>query len=72
MPDASSSYPTTSDISQLMRFLKYEWSNQSQIYFYNIPCKCLPTHRTIQTIDRNTAEHIYKCLIGDKPYKELK
>ena len=67
-----SSYPTTSDISMFMRDLKYEWSNQAQVYFYNIPCKCLPRHNTIQTIDRVTAEHIYKSLIGNNPYSPLK
>ena len=65
----STSHPTTSDISMFMRDFNYEWSNQAQIYFYNIPCKCLPRHDTIQTINRVTAEHMYKSLIGDKPYE---
>lgn len=67
-----SSYPTTSDVSMFMKDLCYEWSNQAQVYYYNIPCKCLPRHNTIQTINRTTAEHMYKCLLGDKPYTPLK
>lgn len=72
-----SSYPTTSDISQFMRQLGYMWSNQAQTYYHSIPCKCLPRHSTPQTIDRTTAEHLYKQLIGSKPFppeeeKEMK
>lgn len=63
-----SSHPTTSDISQFMKSICYEWSNQAQVYFYNIPCKCLPHHSTIQVINRITAEHMYKSLFGNKPY----
>jgi hypothetical protein len=66
------SFPTTSDISKFMRDLGYYWSNQAQVYYHDIPCKCLPTHRTPQTIDNVTATHMYRCLIGDKPYKKLK
>ena len=66
------SHPTTSDISMFMTKLGYKWSNQAQVYFYNIPCKCLPRHDMIQTIDDTTAKHIYKSLIGDNPYKPIK
>ena len=65
------SYPTTSDIGLFMKALGYEWSNEAQIYFHNAPCGCLPKHRTPQTIDRNTAEHMYKILLGSNPYSPL-
>jgi len=67
----SSSHPTTSDIGMMMRELKYEWSNEAQVYYYAIPCKCLPRHRTIQTIDRVMAEHIYKSIFGDNPFENF-
>lgn len=63
-----SNYPTTSDISLFMRSIGYDWSNQAQVYFYNFPCKCIPMHNNPQTIDRTTAEHIYKSLYGNNPY----
>lgn len=69
--DAPATHPTTSDIGLFMRDLCYEWSNEAQVYYYNIPCKCKPLHRNVQTINRVTAEHMYKCLNGDKPYAPL-
>ena len=65
------SHPTTSDIGLFMKVMGYDWSNQVQVYFKNFPCKCVPTHREPQTIDRNTAEHIYKSLIGNKAFEEI-
>ena len=63
-----SSYPTTSDISQFMQSIGYKWSNQAQVYFHDLPCRCLPLHKTPQTIDRATAECMYKTLFGNVAY----
>lgn len=58
MNNQPSSYPTTSDISQLMRELGYLWSNESQTYYdYNF-----------QLISDKSARRIYRVLIGKKPF----
>ncbi len=57
----TSSYPTTSDISQFMKELGYRWSNEAQVYYdYNY-----------EHISRKSADRLYKYLIGDKPYTPL-
>ncbi|KKL67573.1 hypothetical protein LCGC14_2133620 [marine sediment metagenome] len=65
-------HPSTYDISLFMKELGYTWSNEAQVYFHSSPCKCLQKHALPLTINRTTVEHIYKCLIGDKPYTSLK
>jgi hypothetical protein len=61
MSDKPSSYPTTSDISELMRWLGYTWSNEAQTYYdYNF-----------HFISRKSAEKLYEVLIGDKPFTQL-
>lgn len=54
-----SSYPTTSDISQFMRDIGFQWSNEGQIYFGS----------NYQHIERKVAEYMYERLIGNEPYQ---
>ena len=54
-------FPTTSDISQLMRELGYQWSNEAQTFYgFNY-----------DLISDRTARRLYKVLIGDKPYSRV-
>ena len=53
-----SNYPTTSDICAFMQELGYLWSNEAQVYYdYNY-----------EHISRESAERLYKYLVGDKPF----
>ena len=62
MNDGPSTYPTTSDISSLMRELGYKWSNEAQVYYDS----------GYQHISSKSAKGLYKYLIGNKPYKAIK
>lgn len=57
----TNNFPTTSDISMLMRELGFDWSNQTQVY-YDYNC---------QLISRKAAERIYKKLLGSNPYSPV-
>lgn len=60
-----SSYPTTSDISCFMGELGFKWSNDAQVYYHESMIK-------YEHLTRQTAERLYKYLIGDKPYSPLR
>lgn len=57
----SATNPTTSDISQLMQFLGFKWSNDAQIYYHD-------NMNGYEHLSRKTAERLYKILIGNKPF----
>jgi hypothetical protein len=59
------SYPTTSDISMLMRDLGFKWSNDAQIYYHD-------DMNRYEHLSRKTADRLYKILIGNTYYIDLK
>ena len=64
MNTVPSTYPTTSDISQLMKQIGYQWSNDAQIYYNQNGSSY--THITSEGATR-----MYKYLIGAEPYSPI-
>ncbi len=49
-------YITTSDISEFMRNLGFQWSNDAQVYYCD---QFVSRVNSWHTMDRATAEHLY-------------
>lgn len=59
------SHPTISDISMFMREIGFKWSNDTQIYYHD-------NINGYEHLSKQTAERLYKYLIGNKPYEQYR